>query len=103
MDEGARPGNPGHPHHRIRYSDNVAVEAMKLGAFDFLGKPLSNPDELRLLVRKVFDDVASQHESALFREEQSVRFNCGEIIAGDPGCARCSNSPGKSRQQMRRC
>ncbi|MCW5978019.1 MAG: sigma-54-dependent Fis family transcriptional regulator [Bryobacteraceae bacterium] len=60
-----------------------AVEAMKLGAFDFLGKPLGNPDELRLLARKVFESVTSQHESALFREDQSARFNCGHIIAED--------------------
>ena len=62
----------------------TAVEAMKLGAFDFLSKPLQNPDELRLLVRKVFDSVSVQHESALFREEESARFDCGAIIAGDP-------------------
>ena len=29
---------------------DTAVEAMKLGAFDYLQKPLSSPDELRLLV-----------------------------------------------------
>ena len=29
-----------------------AVEAMKLGASDYIGKPLSSPDELRVLVRK---------------------------------------------------
>ena len=28
----------------------TAVEAMKLGAFDYLQKPLGSPDELRLLV-----------------------------------------------------
>jgi len=33
----------------------TAVEAMKLGAFDYLSKPLSGPDELRLLVRRALE------------------------------------------------
>ena len=32
-----------------------AVEAMKQGAVDYIGKPLSSPDELRLLVRRTLD------------------------------------------------
>src|SRR5664279_104598 len=32
-----------------------AVEAMKLGAFEFLQKPLSGPDELRLLVQRAVE------------------------------------------------
>src|SRR5512146_3274258 len=32
-----------------------AVEAMKLGAADYLGKPLSTPDELRVVVHKALD------------------------------------------------
>jgi DNA-binding NtrC family response regulator len=66
----------------------TAVEAMKLGAFDFLSKPLQNPDELRLLVRKAFESVSVRHESALYREEQSSRFDCGAIVAGHPKMAR---------------
>jgi DNA-binding NtrC family response regulator len=62
----------------------TAVEAMKLGAFDFLSKPLQNPDELRLLARKIFDTVTAKHESALFREQESARFDCGAIIANHP-------------------
>ena len=32
-----------------------AVEAMKLGAFDYLDKPLSGPDELRLVTRRAME------------------------------------------------
>src|SRR3954469_2982055 len=32
-----------------------AVEAMKLGAFEYLQKPLSGPDELRLLVQRAVE------------------------------------------------
>src|SRR5215467_12709922 len=33
----------------------TAVEAMKLGAFEYLSKPLSGPDELRLLVARAVE------------------------------------------------
>jgi two-component system response regulator FlrC len=36
-------------------SVNNAVEAMKLGAFEFLQKPISGPDELRLLVSRAVE------------------------------------------------
>ena len=32
-----------------------AVEAMKLGAVDYLGKPLNSPEELRITVRRALD------------------------------------------------
>ncbi|MFT7623971.1 MAG: two-component system response regulator AtoC [Myxococcota bacterium] len=34
---------------------DVAVDAMKLGAFDFLQKPISGPGELRLLVKRALE------------------------------------------------
>ncbi len=34
---------------------STAVEAMKLGAFDYLSKPLSGPDELRLVVARALE------------------------------------------------
>jgi len=61
-----------------------AVEAMKLGAVDYLGKPLSSPDELRLLVRKALQQRQADMERTLLREEQQERFGCGAIIAGHP-------------------
>ena len=36
-------------------SIGMAVEAMRLGAFDFLEKPLAGPDELRRLVRRALN------------------------------------------------
>src|SRR5947207_15732539 len=49
-----------------------AVEAMKLGAFEYLQKPLSGPDELRLLVSRAVErrglrdrvDGAARHADA---------------------------------------
>jgi len=58
-----------------------AIEAMKLGAFDYLKKPLSGPDELRLVVeralerRRLRDD--RQRQSGLGREQL-------KLVARDP-------------------
>ncbi|WP_321473335.1 sigma-54 dependent transcriptional regulator [uncultured Paludibaculum sp.] len=65
-----------------------AVEAMKLGAVDYLGKPLSSPDELRMLARKALDQNRAEHERDLLREEQQSRFSCGSIIAEHPSMAK---------------
>jgi two-component system response regulator AtoC len=61
-----------------------AVEAMKLGAQDYLGKPLSSPDELRLTVRRTLDQRRASREYAVVREEQVCRFDCQGLVAGDP-------------------
>jgi len=61
-----------------------AVEAMKLGASDYLGKPLSSPDELRLVVRKALDQDRTRREYDVLREQDDARFSCDDLIAGDP-------------------
>ena len=57
-----------------------AVEAMKLGAFDYLQKPISGPDELRLLVSRALD-----RRRLLARQEveQTVR-STPPLTYGDP-------------------
>jgi two-component system response regulator FlrC len=65
-----------------------AVEAMKLGAADYLGKPLSSPDELRMVVRKALDHNRSERELDLFREQENARFSCSDMIAGDTAMLR---------------
>jgi two-component system response regulator AtoC len=59
----------------------TAVEAMKLGAFDYLQKPLSGPDELRLLVRRALDTRALREESD--RHKRSER-KAPPLVAADP-------------------
>ncbi|HWQ53486.1 MAG TPA: sigma-54 dependent transcriptional regulator [Bryobacteraceae bacterium] len=61
-----------------------AVEAMKAGAAGYIGKPLSSPDELRVLVRKTLDQAQIAQERDLLREEEGARFNCNNLIARDP-------------------
>lgn len=72
-----------------------AVEAMKLGAVDYLGKPLSSPDELRLLVRKALQQSQVETERSLLREEQHERFSCGAIIASHPSMQKVMSLAGK--------
>jgi len=61
-----------------------AVEAMKLGAVDYIGKPLSSPDELRLLVKRVLEQRRLQAEVELLRDESRQRFSCDSLLASDP-------------------
>jgi two-component system response regulator HydG len=61
-----------------------AVEAMKLGAADYLTKPLSSPDELRLVVRKALESTTERREREWLREENESRFACGQLVAYDP-------------------
>ena len=60
-----------------------AVEAMKIGAVDYLGKPLNSPEELRLVVRKTLDQRQAEEERDLLRQE-NLTFACHTLIAGDP-------------------
>jgi DNA-binding NtrC family response regulator len=50
-------------------SINNAVEAMKLGASDYLSKPFSSPDELRHVVGRVLKDAESEQRISILAEE----------------------------------
>ena len=58
-----------------------AVKAMKLGAFDYLGKPLSGPDELRLVVRRALEHRRLRDRARSVREPVGAD---DEMIAVDP-------------------
>lgn len=65
-------------------SVDVAVEAMKLGAFDFVQKPVSGPQELRLLAAR-----ALERRSLLDIKETATRTGPSEpqLTYGDPHMA----------------
>ncbi len=59
----------------------TAVQATKLGAFDFLPKPFS-PEELRYAVRKATDQlIISREARKLAEEKRQVRFNFISVLA----------------------
>ena len=61
-----------------------AVEAMRMGAAHYLLKPLANPEELRLSVRRVLEEQRVTDEATTLRQATEAVFPFGEIIAGDP-------------------
>jgi two-component system response regulator FlrC len=61
-----------------------AVEAMRKGAAHYLLKPLANPDELRLAVRRVLEERRVADEATTLRQATEAVFPFGAIIAGDP-------------------
>ncbi|MFA5515211.1 MAG: sigma-54 dependent transcriptional regulator [Desulfuromonadales bacterium] len=61
-----------------------AVEAMKLGAYDYLTKPFSR-DELRLVVTKAFSFRGLQEENTRLREELADRLDFSHLVGiSDP-------------------
>jgi two-component system response regulator FlrC len=58
-----------------------AVEAMKLGAFDYLAKPLSGPDELRVIAARALERRALRDEERRAADRDGER---GEMLAFDP-------------------
>ncbi len=64
-------------------SIETAVEAMRLGAYDYLTKPI-NPDELMLRINKVLEKKSLRDEVTRLREELSGRDHLSKVIAGSP-------------------
>ena len=60
-----------------------AVEAMKLGAYDFLTKPFE-VEQLITLVRRILDEQHRYYENILLRDETSKMYGAPEIIGKGP-------------------
>jgi two-component system, NtrC family, response regulator len=58
-----------------------AVDAMKLGAFDYLTKPFTR-DQLRMVLSKTLDVAALRQENRRLREAVAERFSFANMIAG---------------------
>lgn len=56
-----------------------AVEAMKVGARDYLTKPV-NPEELNLLVDRIFSSRAIERENRTLHQELDIRYGFDNII-----------------------
>ena len=68
-----------------------AVEAMKLGAFDFIQKPI-DVDHLLLLLRRCREMRELQSENLLLKEEFQQRYRLPAIIGESPRIVEVSNA-----------
>src|SRR5262249_27912906 len=60
-----------------------AVQAMRLGAYDFLTKPI-DPDHLRLVIRRALRERSLQDEILHLREQMQQRYAFENIISKNP-------------------
>ncbi|GAH98335.1 unnamed protein product, partial [marine sediment metagenome] len=61
-----------------------AVEAMKLGAYDYLNKPI-NLDELELMIERIHEEQTVHRELEVLREEIEEEFETGSFVAESKG------------------
>ena len=62
---------------------DTAVQAMKLGAFDYLPKPF-DPEELELVVDRAFERRKLLQENVHLKKEVSARYSFENIIGSSP-------------------
>ncbi len=68
-------------------NEKVAVEAMRLGAEDYVPKPFDN-DEIRLVVRRALERTQLARENRLLRERIERDYGLGGIVGGGPAMKR---------------
>ncbi len=64
-------------------SEKVAVQAMKMGAADYLPKPFDN-DELRVVVRRVMENALLKRDHRRLLEEVQGAYSFEQIIGASP-------------------
>jgi DNA-binding NtrC family response regulator len=64
-------------------SEKIAVDAMKLGAEDYVPKPFDN-DEIRLVVRRALERTQLARENRLLRARVEREFGMGNLIGRGP-------------------
>src|SRR5947207_809219 len=68
-------------------AEKIAVQAMKLGAVDYVPKPFDN-DELRLVVRRVMDTVLLRRDHRRLLEQVERAFGFEQIVGQSPAMRR---------------
>src|SRR5574341_539574 len=72
----------------------VAVEAMKLGAYDYIGKPF-DMDEVLLVVEKALEAQALVQEVTRLRQSLEGSVDLGGIVGGGPAMQQIFKAVGK--------
>ncbi len=62
---------------------DTAVQAMKLGAFDYLVKPF-DPEELSLMMQKIVSQQALVHENRVLRRALKKEFKFHDLVSKSP-------------------
>jgi two-component system, NtrC family, response regulator AtoC len=65
-------------------SVETAVQAMKLGAYDYIAKPFSGLEELRLLLRRMAEKIRLVEENEFLRERTLAETELHGIVGGSP-------------------
>ena len=68
-------------------NEKIAVEAMRLGAEDYVPKPFDN-EEIRLVVRRALERTLLARENRLLRERIEREYGLGGIVGGGPAMKR---------------
>jgi len=68
-------------------SEKIAVQAMKLGAVDYVPKPFDN-DELRIVVRRVMETVLLRRDHRRLLEQVQGVFGFEQIVGQSPAMRR---------------
>ena len=77
-------------------SEKIAVQAMKLGAVDYVPKPFDN-DELRVVVRRVVENVLLRRAHRRLLAEVQGTYGFERIIGQAPAMRRVLRSSTRSR------
>jgi DNA-binding NtrC family response regulator len=75
-------------------SEKIAVQAMKLGAVDYLPKPFDN-DEVRMVVRRVMDTVELKRDHRRLLEQVQGEFAFEQIVGRSPAMRRVFDTVAK--------
>jgi len=68
-------------------SEKAAVQAMKLGAADYVPKPFDN-DELRVIVRRAVETAVLRRDHRRLLEQVQSTFGADQVVGASPGMRR---------------